>query len=387
MQLSIKQISIFLFGIVVFFLTRQIPFGSLSSVSNVALIGLFTLVIYKKPEILKNNIWVFIWLGILIGYSLICQNEVKYIIRFSIIFVLIILAYNIAMPIQILKIFYFFVIFQAIIVIVFEIILLLFFSQDTYMPIRFFFLERQWGDIYTYSGMYYLIQMKGNALLPFAYMFTFVLKFSSLKKKWLLRITLFLGVIFVGNFAFFISLFVFHLFRYIYIQGLSYNIAFKRILLIMIIGIITIPIIYTYTQETLKRKSDVSLGTRSDQFNVLVTDLCENLVTLSFGQGLGNTLSVITSFRDYTDNVYFELQAVYFINQIGIVNFLIFLIVNVYLAVTIIKNKSLLWLYCCYIIYAITNPYILDTSHVVVIIMLVSINKYYNENRLHISHI
>lgn len=385
MQLSIKSIFLFLFGVIVFFLTRQVPFESLTFLSNTSVVGLFILSFIYNRKALRENVWAFIWLGILIGYSLICQNEIGNIIRFSLIFILIILAYNVAMPLKIVKFFFILIAFQAIVVIIFEIILLLFFDQGSYMPIRFFFLERQWGDIYTYSGVYYLIQMKGSALLPFAYMLTFVLKFSSLKKKWLLRIILLLGVIFVGNFAFFISLFIFHLFRYIYIQGVTYNIAFKRVLLITIVGIITAPVIFTYTQETLERKSDVSLGTRSDQFNVLITDLCENPMTLCFGQGLGHTLSVITSFRDYTDNVYFELQTVYFINQIGIVNFLFFLVVNVFLAIKMIRNKSLLLLYCCYIIYAVTNPYILDTSHVVVIIILVSINKYYNENRLHIS--
>ena len=365
-----------------FILTRQVPFDSFSSLGNIAVISLFLIYVCINPKILKDNIGVFLWVGILFGYSLVCQNEITHIVRFTIIFTLIILAYNIILPLQIIKIFFTFILIQAIFLIIFELILLLFFNMQDYMPLRFFFLNKSWGDVYTYSGLYYLIQIKGNALLPFAYMLTFLFNFKTKIKKWILRIILFLSVIIAGNFAFFISLFCFHFFRYINIQSKTFNIAIRRILFISILGVLLAPIIYSYTLDTLDRKSRDSLSTRSDQIDVLFTDLNENLLTLCFGQGLGNTISIKTSYRDYTDSVYYELQTVYLLNQIGLVNFMLFFALNIYLAIKKISNKSLLWLYLCYIIYAFTNPYLFDTTHIVVIIILLSINNYYDKNRM-----
>ncbi|MEA4968189.1 MAG: hypothetical protein VB048_08765 [Bacteroidaceae bacterium] len=136
------------------------------------------------------------------------------------------------------------------------------------------------------------------------------------------------------------------------------------------------PIIISYIENVLDRKEEKSLNIRTDQFNVLINDVQENVMTILMGKGLGHTISEKTAYRDYTDNVYYELQIVYFFNQLGFLNFFIFLALNAYLALKYIIRKDLLWIYFCYVIYAITNPYILDTNHIVVIICLTSMNKF-----------
>lgn len=127
-------------------------------------------------------------------------------------------------------------------------------------------------------------------------------------------------------------------------------------------------------------KRDVSLGTRYDQAEVLMDNLSESATTFVLGQGLGNLVDVVTPFRDYSDMVYYELQALYFFNQMGVLNFVLFILVNIYLAFKTIRYPQLLFVYLCYVVYAVTNPYILDTIHFVVIISLVISSKIY-ENR------
>ena len=69
-----------------------------------------------------------------------------------------------------------------------------------------------------------------------------------------------------------------------------------------------------YIIEVILRKNE-SLGTRADQYNVLIGALTSDVSNFIFGNGLGGTLSVSTSFRDYTGDIYFELQGLYYIYQ------------------------------------------------------------------------
>ena len=101
------------------------------------------------------------------------------------------------------------------------------------------------------------------------------------------------------------------------------------------------------------------------------------------GKGLGNTVSEKTNYRDYTGNIYFELQTFYFFNQLGIINFISFILLNLFFAYTKIRDPRLLFVYLCYILYAFTNPYILDSNQVIVILTLVMANKILeDENRV-----
>jgi hypothetical protein len=128
-------------------------------------------------------------------------NDISLIFRFAIIIILTLLAYFIKLP-NIINIFYFFVFLQCIVLIISEIALVVFFDLDSYLPIRLYSLrEMEWGDIWTTNGYFYRIQVKGNALIPFAYMLSFT-KFVNFKyTKWA-RIILLLGAIFAGNFSF-----------------------------------------------------------------------------------------------------------------------------------------------------------------------------------------
>lgn len=117
-----------------------------------------------------------------------------------------------------------------------------------------------------------------------------------------------------------------------------------------------------------------SIGTRIDQYHVLLNDFSSNFPDLIFGKGFGNLIQVVTSARDYSNYIYYELQTIYFLNQMGLLVFSIFIIFNIYLAIKHIQNHMIRLIYCMYILYASTNPYIFDTNHLVVIITLVNLS-------------
>lgn len=266
----------------------------------------------------------------------------------------------------------------------FEIILLLLFEVSTYLPVRHYSVDIGWGDIY-YSSGYYKIQVKGNALIPFVYMLSYVFDIFPLRIKKTLRIVFLISIIIAGNFAFYIALFAFHVVLFFY-NIETKDQLWKKLLLFLTALFFLLPFIIDYVFSTLNVKTE-SLGTRWDQAAILLNDLVETPLTTFFGKGLGNTVSIQSSYRDYTDNIYFELQSLYFLNQLGLFFFSVFLSINIMLTVKYIENRKLILIYLSYIIYAVTNPYILDTNQVVVICVLVSLNNKSNENRLRFSSV
>lgn len=135
----------------------------------------------------------------------------------------------------------------------------------------------------------------------------------------------------------------------------------------------------SYVSNLIEAKSEYSNPTRIDQANLLLEDLSENPF---WGGGLGNTVNVITEYRDYTDNIYFELQSIYFLNQMGLFYFMFFILFNVVFSLYFIKYPSLFLAYFSYVFYAFFNPYFFDTSHIVVILVLVSLRAFFDEKGL-----
>lgn len=132
---------------------------------------------------------------------------------------------------------------------------------------------------------------------------------------------------------------------------------------------------YKYVTATIDRKAKYSNAVRIEQMKVLVNNMNSGALTLLFGQGLGNTISERTAFRDYTEKHSYELQPLYILNQVGLVYFVLFVCFNIILTLKFIKYKKLILIYFSYVLYASFNPYIFDTSHIVVIIVLISLKK------------
>jgi O-antigen polymerase len=388
MKISRSLLINFLFAGVIFFLTRQVPLNAYSTLGNVFLIGLLLVSFFWKNRDIDTSSktaikMIFVWSIFLLAYAvLIRENSINLVFRFYIIILCLLLSHWVHLPlIATKKIFFFFILLQCFVLIAIEAIMNIFFSINSYLPVRFLFMEQGWGDVYTYDGFFYRVQIKGNALIPFAFFLTF-LKDYTFKYKRILQIILLVSSVIAGNFAFLIAIFIFFVFWYLF-NDLHKRKLGNKIIIFSFVFALSISSIIEYTEEILERKSGYSLGTRSDQVDVLITDTQKYISTFFWGNGLGNNVKVKTFFRDYTDNVYFEIQVMYFFNQLGVINTLIFISFLLYLAIKKIFYKDLLFIYLCYVIYAVTNPYILDTTQIAVILILISIsNEREQKNRL-----
>lgn len=369
--LRFKNKVLFVFSFLLFFLvTRQVPFDNFSFVMNLSLVAI---ILISISDILKKiynkfDVFIFITISFFIAqflYSLLLSNELSNIFRFFLIFVFLTISYHIILPKRIVSVFLYLCVLQALLISIFSLILSYFFTVNNYLPIRAFFLERGWGDVYTFNGYFYKIQVKGNALLPVAFFTTFFYKIKYIR---LIRIILFLGCIFAGNTAYLISIIFF--LGVFFLKTNNIISLYKRALVIFLFAGLTLMPLYKYfIEETIEKKNESSLPARIEQVNLLMNDLSEKKTYLFLGRGIGHTIEKITSIRDYRGNVYFELQTFYVLNQLGLLGFSFFLIYNIYTSIRL-YSKWLILLYVCYILYAFTNPYIFDTNHIVVILIL-----------------
>ncbi|ENS0768913.1 O146 family O-antigen polymerase [Escherichia coli] len=373
----------------IFFLFRQYPLLKYSSIMNVScLLFLIFVTFFIKRGVFSFGIFLFslIFLSVHGLYSLYSGNDPVLISRFYIILILIIVSYYAAIKsISYINIFIFLAVTQAFVIIGLEAFMFLNFRFSDYSAIRNYFIDNQFGDIYTYNGFFYHIQIKGNALLLFSYMISFYLYNKTNNKLYLLSsMFLALAVLFCGNLAFYIT-FLIHAFIFLFLRKAR---TYNQLLLKVFIFLITFGVFISYSgMEYLVKAYELkfqganfsSMGTRFDQFNVLIDDLFENVLTALVGQGLGNIINVQTAVRNYSDYIYYELQAVYFLNQLGVLLFLLFVIINVILTLKFIKPIELRIVYMLYILYALVNPYMLDTNHVVVVFILVSLSSIFSK--------
>ncbi|EKY6238154.1 O146 family O-antigen polymerase [Escherichia coli] len=373
----------------IFFLFRQYPLLKYSSIMNVScLLFLIFVTFFIKRGVFSSGIFLFslIFLSVHGLYSLYSGNDPVLISRFYIILILIIVSYYAAIKsISYINIFIFLAVTQAFVIIGLEAFMFLNFRFSDYSAIRNYFIDNQFGDIYTYNGFFYHIQIKGNALLLFSYMISFYLYNKTNNKLYLLSsMFLALAVLFCGNLAFYIT-FLIHAFIFLFLRKAR---TYNQLLLKVFIFLITFGVFISYSgMEYLVKAYELkfqganfsSMGTRFDQFNVLIDDLFENVLIALVGQGLGNIINVQTAVRNYSDYIYYELQAVYFLNQLGVLLFLLFVIINVILTLKFIKPIELRIVYMLYILYALVNPYMLDTNHVVVVFILVSLSSIFSK--------
>ena len=385
--LIIDKMILFLFGLAILIITRQVPLLEFSFISNVSLVLIPLLFLFKENylriDILKLTMF---WAICLFFISVIFfNNDIKLAFRFLLIIILILTAYFIKIPLKGVKILFFFVGLQCIFLILMELILMFNLIDIPPNAIRTVFRNSGWGDIYSFNNIFFRIQLKGNALIPFTLFLTFVSK-DILKNMLVYRIIFLLGLIISANFAYLVALVFF--ISIFYSLGLTKYQFFKRTILFFALLISFSGPIINYTKEQFKLKDEASFPTRLDQIKVLIDDFEENPISLILGKGLGNTVNANTKYRDYRGDIYFELQPVYFLNQLGFLNFMFFILLNIGFAIYSIRLKITRLIYISYILYSITNPYILDSNQVIVILTLVSLDKYLrNENRLRYSFI
>lgn len=371
MRIKNSYIDNVLWLVILIILFFQSLLKEFSVLSNIAL--LFIL-IRQIPKLSANGrrmlIWAMIWIGVLIGYSVMSGNQIPNAIRFGLIILFILSAYywNTDCTFLIKALFY------VSVALVLGLICLEIFmwtlSNEEYLALRNgYFLANGMGDVF-FSGGYYKLELRGTPLVVFVYMLSYVTNIFPSKYKIFLRLFYLAGLIIAGNFAYQMAIVIFH-FAYFLFPSLESPVKMvRRVLFMSIVMLIVGGIVYSYVASEMKAKSAISNATRYDQAEVLWEDMARSPKTLLLGSGLGHTIESKTSFRDYRGNTYFELQTLYIFNQLGLLNFCILVLANIILAFRLIKLPELLLVYGVYVTYAFTNPYIWDTNHIVVITSL-----------------
>ena len=175
----INKLIVLFYGIAVFIITRQVPLLEYSFISNISLI-LIPLLFLFKENYLKNNILklTLFWTLCLLFMSIaLLNNDIKLAFRFTLIIILISTAYFVKIPHICIKILLYFVSLQCIFLIILELILMFNLIDISSSAVRTISLNSGWGDIWSLNNFFYRIQIKGNALIPVTLFITFVTKY------------------------------------------------------------------------------------------------------------------------------------------------------------------------------------------------------------------
>lgn len=358
-------------SIILLFLVWQTFLASYSLISNLALVCLY-MCNYEKLQIKERKIELLIVWGIffLVAYSFIMQNEVALIVRFALILFFVLGAYFIRLNYKVCLKRLFLISFSLCLFLIIAEIFLILFGEEYAKVIRNYVQDRSIGDVYFY-GFYYKIQIKGNAIIPFIYMLSYASELFPLKRKTFIRFIYLVAIFIAGNFAYLLAVVAFHSVLYFY-SVRNNSMLYKRLFIGFIILLTVGGGVLSYVDTILEEKKEESNAIRIEQATLLLEDLSKNPITLLGGTGLGNTVDVTTHFRSYVGATYYELQVLYILNQLGVIPILLFILVNILFIFKYMPDTKIKMVYAGYILYAITNPYIIDTNQVVVIITLLS---------------
>ena len=367
-SVSLATVKYILFSLLVLCYFLQVPFRLLANFISVFAL-LFALANYRSwLKLFKRPLFCLYCLYISICIFCVAFNSdaiIGKVVRFSEIFLMIPLFFcideskssnfysKVFVRIAFLKAVVLFVIYGIIV------------KTGSYSAMRAYGHLKGWGDIYSFGSMFMTrVQVQGNALLVMAF-FTACYK----KDKVFYRVALFLACLIAGNKAFLIGIFLFILYFFVtwlFKTKRNYNFDCK-ICFLLLCAMLTFPVIIDNANSILEEKAGYSNAVRKDQAEVLLSG---NIIT---GNGVGNTITAKTEFRDYSGADYFEVQTLYVINQIGIIGYFLFLILTFGLLLKRKESPVLLFIYFTYLAYTFFNPYCFDTNHMITGFLLCSV--------------
>jgi len=239
-------------------------------------------------------------------------------------------------------------------------------DQELAATVRGAVLATEWGDIYSFDGIYYRVQLIGNALLPFLFLVALWKYREGRFFRWITYIS-FIGVIAAGNLTYSIVVALGLLIR---ARAWLQQHVLKWIALFIVICVCTVAF-WSDIEEVVGRKfggSDSSMGIRFDQVDVAVKTWQESPATLLVGAGLGAPYPDGKE-RDYSQFQYIELQALYLLIQLGIVGMFLYLATLNFAARSFLSSdgRTIFWLY---VLSGATNPTIFDTNQIVATLIL-----------------
>lgn len=237
-----------------------------------------------------------------------------------------------------------------------------------YSVVRSWALDNGLGDIYFLIRFAPKVQVQGNALLLIA----FIVEYLRQNKITVKVIVLLIGILCAGNFAYIVGLGLF----IIYVIGRRILPELKKSRKIAIVFCVCIVISYMFVMpyflDKMEEKSEVSNQVRMEQTKVL---LDTNWVV---GSGLGNYIHRSNSIVNYNGDIYFELQTLYILNQVGIVGLTLFYLL-LYLKIRPCGIEKGI-VYLIYLIYSFWNPYCFDVTQMIATLLIINLREIGKKN-------
>lgn len=373
MKVRIAHVEHLAWILVLVILFGQMLFSGFSILSNLAL-AYISIMQITRIEVSSKKYYAALIGGILLlmGYSVFLGNSVGNATRFALIIVFILSAYSWKVDSRVFLRTLFYVSSIVVLGLIGLEIFLFSISNAEYLAIRNeIVLANNMGDVFNYHDIYFKLELRGTPLIVFVYMLSYVAEVFPSNYKWIFRIYYLVGALLAGNFAYQLAIIIFHFVYYMISAFDNPQLLVKKVIRLSIILVFVGGTLFSFVSDTMKAKNEAeSNPIRYDQAEVLLNDMSKSVTTLLLGSGLGHTMSVKTSWRDYRESTYYELQTLYIFNQLGLIGFTLLVIANIVLAFRTIRRRELLMVYGVYATYAFTNPYIWDTNHIVVIVSL-----------------
>lgn len=350
----------------------QFPFSKLSAL---ILPFLFLYIIFQLPQIkiLKSKIYLFLLLAFfvflifLINRSIFIEIDFTRIIRFAVVLTIIPLSFfiwdnNFSAK---KEIFLNLAMVKSIILIAFGLIIVYFGDFGHFRNWAFQF---GLGDIYFLNRFIPKIQVQGNALLVVAFM----LDYLSTKKITLRNITILVGVLTAGNFAYILALIAFAFWQFgKYALNLIKTNRYAKYFVLAAL-VIAASVLLPYISAKIEEKSAFSNAVRIEQALVLLNS---NPI---IGDGLGCWVTAHTQNLNYNGDIYFELQTLYIFKQIGIIGLGLFYAVT--LKPMYAAGKTRFIFYLIYLFFSFWNPYCFDTTQIITILLIINSSQLGEKN-------
>jgi hypothetical protein len=231
---------------------------------------------------------------------------------------------------------------------------------------RFYVKDAEWGDIYSFDGFYYRVQLIGNALLPLLFLIGLWKYKDGAAYRWTAWLAL-AGVIAAGNLTYHIVIVVAVLIR---LWPLMRKSARARIVIALaLFGAVAVALPATVEVFDRKFTGSESMDIRYDQVDVAKKAWSNSPAGFLIGAGLGAPYPDGRD-RDYSHYQYIELQILYLTYQLGLLGMLIYFATLVVLVFHFLDptGQLIFWLY---VLSGCTNPTVLDTNQILAAMMLV----------------
>ncbi len=361
-------------------LTRQFPlveYGFILSGMFILFFSINLLGIIKKICMSNEVLIVFSFLVALtvqFQFSLIFTNDPLNSVRFYLVITALLFAYYIRPNEFYVEFFLVMIALQSLITALLSIYFMV--DSTAYMPFRLWLLDNDYGDLYTLDEKIYRVQLRGSGLIPFGFFVSSLLWNNGAKYKVYAMLCL-SGLIAYSGVAFSLAALLFLIVRpFILFGKKGIKQAGIYSLMIIIACVSTLPFWLDFFLQKFG-DAESSMGTRYDQIEVLINDLSKSAYNMLFGNGLGSKVLVTGLARDYSNMIYYEVQSLYVLNQIGIIMFCAFVLISAYLSVAKFGYRLCL-LYLIFLVYAFGNPYLFDTTQFSVVVIIHSLVLYKN---------